>query len=173
MLGALDHLGVRLQAEPLLMQQIRHRVRGHRMPLRGQLGGQSAGRFRGPPQRRHRVAPLGRLDQRQQRRHQARIELGQPLASRARRPHPPPRLTTGIQLAHPTRHRLLPHPARPRHRRDPAMAQRPRMRPRQQPPLPLIQMRPHLLEHRRQPALVDIHPRTHTASTSPPEQNNA
>jgi hypothetical protein len=172
-LPALDHLGVGLRTETLLVQQVNHRVRADRMPLDSQRGGQSPGGFRRPPQRRAQIAPLLRLDQRQQRRHQTRISLGQPLATRARGPHPAQRLDPGLQLAHPPRDRPLPHPRRTGHQPDPAIPQPPSRRPGQQPPLPLIQMRTHLREHRRQPHQINTHRHTHTRSTSNKTNNDA
>jgi hypothetical protein len=50
-LGALDRLGVALQAEALLAQQVTDGVGGHPVPGPGQLLGQQPGRFRRPPQR--------------------------------------------------------------------------------------------------------------------------
>jgi hypothetical protein len=65
-LGALERLDVGLQAEPLPLQQSAHRRGGDRVPLPGQLLGQVPQRLRRPPQRRFRITPLVRLDQRQQ-----------------------------------------------------------------------------------------------------------
>ena len=89
MLGALDLLGGGLQ-------RVAHRhassfatvLGADRVALRGQLVGQLAGRLAGPPQRRLRIAPGGRLDQRVQGRQQARVALGRLGASRARRGGP-------------------------------------------------------------------------------------
>jgi hypothetical protein len=52
MLATLEGLGVGLQAEPLLAQQPGHRVRTDPVTRAAQLGGQPAGRQRGPAQRR-------------------------------------------------------------------------------------------------------------------------
>ena len=80
---ALDGLGVALQAEPLAP------AAGHRRcPRRPGAPGGSAPPpalrvdLRRPPQRRHRITPLIRLHQRQQRRAQPRIQIGGPLAAR-------------------------------------------------------------------------------------------
>jgi hypothetical protein len=51
------------------------------MPLPGQLGGQVPQRLGRPPQRRLRIPPLIRLDQRQQRWDQPRIQLPGALAA--------------------------------------------------------------------------------------------
>ena len=55
MLGALDGLGVGLQAESLLPQQPGYRVRADRVTGNGQFGGQLAGRQRGPDTGRRRA----------------------------------------------------------------------------------------------------------------------
>ncbi len=149
-LAALDGLGVALQTEPLLPEQVTDGVRRDLMALAGQLGRQLPGGFRGPPQRRHRIAPLLRLDQGQQRRAQSRIQLGGPLAAPAGPPRPAQRLRTRLQLIHAQRHRGLPDPGSPGHQPDPAAAQRPGLRSHQQPPLPLIQVREDRRELRRQ-----------------------
>ncbi len=81
------------------------------MALAGQLVRQVAGRLRRPPQRRHRIAPLLRLDQGQQRRAQPGIQVGRPLAALARLTGPAQRLGAGVQLIHPQGHRGLADPA--------------------------------------------------------------
>ncbi len=48
---AFQRLGIALQAEALLAQQVAHRVRGDPVALPGQLLGQLAGGFGGPAQR--------------------------------------------------------------------------------------------------------------------------
>ena len=149
-LRSLDRLGVALQAESLLPQQVSHGIGTDPVALAGQLARQRAGRLGGPPQRRHRIAPLLRLDQRQQRRAQLRIQLGGPLAAPARPPRPAQRLRTRVQLIDAQRHRGLPDPGSPGHQPDPAMPQRPGLRSHQQPSLPLIQVREDRLELRRQ-----------------------
>ena len=76
--------------------------------------------------------------------------VGRPLAPPARPPRPAQRLRPGFQLIDAQRHRGLADPGGPGHQPDPAMPQRPGLRPHQQPPLPLIQMREDRLELRRQ-----------------------
>ena len=147
---ALDGLGVALQAEALLAQQVTDGAGAYPVALAGELGGKRAGRLRRPAQRRHRIAPLIRLDQGQQSAPETGIKVGQPLAAAAVGSRPAQRILPRLQLRHPTRHSALPHAGRPRHRPDPAMAERPRVRPRHQPPLPLVQMREQRLELRRQ-----------------------
>ena len=123
----LDGLGVALQAEPLGPQQVPDRVRGDLMALPGQLTREIAGRLGDPPQRRHRIAALLRLDQGQQCRAQPRIHIGGPLAAPARPPRPAQRLRAGLQLVNAQGHRGLADPGRPGHQPDPAMPQRPRL----------------------------------------------
>jgi len=65
-LGAFEGLGVGLQAEPFPLQQSAHRRGRDRMSLPGELVGQVPQRLGRPPQRRHWIAALVRLDQRQQ-----------------------------------------------------------------------------------------------------------
>ena len=147
---ALDGLGVALQAEPLGPQQVTDGVGADPVALAGQLGRQVAGRLRGPPQRRHRITPLLRLHQGQQRRAQPRIHISRPLAAPARPPHPAQRLRAGVQLANAQGHRSLADPRGPGHQPDPAMPQRTGLSAHQQPTLPLIQMREDRRELRRQ-----------------------
>jgi len=85
---ALDGLGVPLQAEPLLPQQIPDDVGAHPVTLAGQLRRQLAGRLGRPPQRRHRITPLLRFNQGQQSRAQPRVQVSGPLAAPARRARP-------------------------------------------------------------------------------------
>ena len=133
------------------------------MALAGQLIRQIAGRLRRPPQRRHRIAALLRLDQGQQRRAQPRIRIGGPLAAPAGPPCPAQRLRAGLQLINAQGHRGLADPGGPGHQPDPAMPQRPGLSAEQQPPLPLIQMREDRLELRRQ-HLRCFHHAAHTTS---------
>src|SRR4029453_18849561 len=85
------------------------------MPLPGQLRRQVPRRGGRPAQRGLRVPALVRPDQRQQRRDQARVTVSQPLAARARGPHPPGALAAHQQLTSGTGHRrlLYPHPPPP------------------------------------------------------------
>ena len=148
---ALDGLGVALQAEPLLVQQVTDRVRADLVALAGQLGRQRPGRLDRPPQRRHRIAPLIRLDQRQQRREQPRIQVGGPLAAPARAGGPGP-AAPRPDSSSATPSDTVPSriPAARATSPDPAMPQRAGLSAHQQPPLPLIQMREHRPELRRQ-----------------------
>ncbi len=80
-LAALGGLGVGLQAVPQLAQQPPDHEIADPVPVLGQRPGQRAGRLRRPPQRRHRVPPGHRLDQRLQRHHQIPVVLLSPLAT--------------------------------------------------------------------------------------------
>src|ERR1022692_3432572 len=95
---ALQGLSVALQAEALLVQQVRHRVRARAVALPGELGGQRAQRLRRPPQRRHRVPALIWLHQRQQRRPQPRVQVSQALTAPAGLTGPAQRGSAGVQL---------------------------------------------------------------------------
>jgi hypothetical protein len=163
-LPAFEGLGVALQAEPFLVQQVSDRIGADPVPLAGQLGRQHPQRLGGPPQRRHRVTAHIRFHQRQQRRPQARIKVCRALAPAPGAAHPPQRLLPGLQLGDPARDRALPHPAHLRHYPDAAMPQRPGFCPRHQPPLPLIQVREQHLKLRRQ-RLLDLHRNAHTTRT--------
>src|SRR4029453_17785009 len=79
------------------------------MPLPGQLRRQVPRRLGRPAQRGPRVTALVWLDQRQQRRDQARVTVSQPLAARAPGP-PPPR---GPAPPHPPHPRPGPPPPPP------------------------------------------------------------
>ena len=84
MLVALQGLGVGLQAVAGLVQQPLHQRRRRPMALPTQLVGQRAQRLAGPAQRRHRITPRLRLDQRIQRLDQARVQFLGPFAAPAR-----------------------------------------------------------------------------------------
>ncbi|KUM94300.1 hypothetical protein AQI95_43580 [Streptomyces yokosukanensis] len=103
-LRTLQRLDVGLQAEALFAQQPAHRRRGHRMTLRGQLLSQGPQRLGRPPQRRHRITALVRLDQCQQRGQNLRIHVLHGLAPTARPTDPSvrQRILTGFQLEHPS-----------------------------------------------------------------------
>ena len=138
-LGALGHLRVALQAVALGLQQPRHRPVRRRVPGLRQRTRQVPGGQARPAQRRHRIPAGGRVHQRHQRRHQLLVGAGQLLAAAAGRPHP--RLRPAFRLPHSPAHRVRVHPGRLRHRLDAAAAQPQRLRPEQEPPLPLIQVR--------------------------------
>lgn len=106
----------------------------------GELPRQRAGRLHRPPQWRHRIASLVRLDKRQESRPQPRIEICDPLAASARPPHPPQRLLAGLQLGHALADRGLTHRGRPRDGPNTTVSQSTGLCGHQQPSLPLIQM---------------------------------
>jgi len=138
-LGALGHHRVALQAVALLAQQPRHRPVRHRMPGRRQGARQVPRRLGGPAQRRLRIPAGLRVHQRRQCRDQPRVGVSQLLAAAAGRPHP--RLRPAFRLPHPPAYRVRVHASRRRHSLDAAAAQLQRLRPEQQPPLTLIQVR--------------------------------
>lgn len=105
---ALDGLGVARQAEALRPQQVGHRVRRDPPTLGPRFGGQLARR---PPQRRHRITVHVRLQQGQQRRPQACIELDHAFTAPARPARPTQRLPASFQIGHTTGHRTLRDPA--------------------------------------------------------------
>ena len=168
--AALDGLGVALQAEALLPQQVTHRVRRDLMALPGQLLRQLTGRLRRPPQRRHRITPAARLDQGQQRRPQPRIHLGHPLAAPARSACPAQRLLAGVQLGGALCHRRLTHARSPGHQPNPAMTHRPGLGSHQQTALPLVQVREQHRELRRQRLLKPLR-NPHTTTMTPRTRN--
>jgi hypothetical protein len=114
-------LPCRLNPSP---QQVTDSVRGDPAPLAGQLCRQGTGELRRPPQRRDRVTPLIRLDQRQERRAQPRVQIHGPLT-------PPPGLRSLPSGSSPESTSLTPSDTvalrirPPGHQPDPAMPQRP------------------------------------------------
>lgn len=150
MLCTFNGLGVALQAEALLAQQDGDRVRRDPVALPGQIFGQLPGRLHRPSQRRHRIPAHVRLDQRQQRGPQPRIQVHRPLATPAHPADPPQRRLPGLQFSYPARDGALTHPGRTGDKPDPAVSQRPRLRPYDQPTLALVQVREQRLELRRQ-----------------------
>lgn len=166
MLTSLERLGVGLQLEALLAQQASDGVGTDPVPLAGQFGRQRAGRLGRPPQRRHRISALVRLDQRQQRRPQSGIEVRDAFAPTARPSHPLHQGLARLQVGHTPADRCLAHPGRPGHGPNAAMPQAPGLRGRQQPPLPLVQMRE---QHRElhSKLITSLVRNAHTTSTRP------
>ncbi len=162
-LAALQCLGVGLEAEAFLPQQVGDSVGTDLVPGPRQLAREGAGRLHRPPQRRHRIPALVRLDQRQQGRAQSRVEIHDPLTPTARPPDPPP----PPALAD----RRLTHCGGPRNGPDAAVPQDPGLRGHQQPPLPFVQVR----EQHRKPhsKLIASHVRdAHTTPTSHGTRSN-
>ena len=167
MLAAFNGFRVRLQAVPDLFEQLGHRPRGHPMPGGGQLGGQLRRRFRRPPQRRLRIAARDRIHQRIQRREQLGVGRRLRRAARPRAAHPPRYRLVVVQLAHPLRDRVRVRTPGRGHRLDPTRTQHPRLRAQQQPPRPLVQMRPDQRQPRRD--RIGIHTRQrHTTTLAKP-----
>ncbi len=148
-LPALGDLGVALQAVALGLQQPGRRRRRAPVPGRGQRVRQVPGRQARPAQRRLRIPPRLRLHQCHQGRAQLRVGLGQLLAAAARRLRP--RLRRPGCLPRAAGHRGRVSARHAGHRLDSAAAQPGRLRPQQQPPLPLIHVRPQRLVQLRHP----------------------
>jgi hypothetical protein len=147
----LGHLGVGLSGESLLAQQPPGGLRAARVPLPGQLGGQVHRTLGRPHQRRLRITPGGILHQRQQRRHQPRVGLGQLRPARARPADPAVRRDLPrSQLGRAVGDRLPGRPGQLGHRADPAVPGRPGHRAQRQPPRLLIQLRQQQLQLRPQ-----------------------
>jgi hypothetical protein len=165
------HPGSGLRGEPPPVQHPPGGLRAARVPLPRQRFRQVLHAFRRPRQRRLRVPPGGVLHQRQQRRQQAGIGLGELLAARTRPPDTALRRhLPGLQLRRPVRNRLPGRPGQLRHRRDPALARRPCHRPQRQPPGLLIQHRQQQLQLRpHQPQKPRIHAHTRILARDTPE----
>ena len=142
-LCTLQRLDVGLQAEALLARQPTHCRRGDWMALGGQLFGQDPQGVGRPPQRRHRIAALVRLDQRQQRGQHLRIQVLHGLAATAGLASPTvgQRILSGFKLEDPRPDRRLGHSRSPRHRPKTAVSEQSSFLPHQQASLTLVQMR--------------------------------
>ena len=114
--------------EPSLRpQQVTDGIRGRLMALGHQPSASTRSRLRAPPQPRHRITALVRLDQRQQRRRSPGSRSAARLALR-RAAAPGPAAPRRIPLIDPQGHRRLAHPGSPGHQPDSA-AQRPGLGP--------------------------------------------
>src|SRR5215218_9394176 len=142
-LGAFECLGVGLQAEHFPLQQSTHRRGGDRMSLPCELLGQVPQRFGRPPQRRHWIAALVRLHQREQGWEEVGVLLGGCLASptwpadaagRERR-------LAGLQLNHALTDGRLAHASHLRDRAHATVPQQPRLDRQRQALLALVEMR--------------------------------
>jgi hypothetical protein len=156
---AFQRFGVALQAETLGAQQVGHSIRRDPLAGQGQFLSQLASRLGGPPQRRFRITPHVRLDQRQQRRpaSTSASRFRPPPGRRIRATRTAPESTSSTPAA--TVCRLTPR--RSDHHRNPTMPQGSRLRPQIQPLRPLVQMRQQRRELRRQ-HLLNIHDNGHT-----------
>jgi hypothetical protein len=155
MLGALQGLGRALQPVALLAQQPGDGVVADRMALRGERLSQLAGGLAGPAQRAVGVAAGVGLHQPVQCRQQTRIGVAPPLGTLVLA-DAPPRVGRLVQLGRATADRRPRRLGQPRDPADAAIAQRPGRRAKQQPTLPLGQMRRDQGEGRRQ-HLIQIH----------------
>jgi hypothetical protein len=138
----LKGLGVGLEAEALFLQQPAHGRRGNPMPLAGQFLCQVSQRLGRPPQRRHRITALIRLNQAKQGGHQVRVQLfGRP-PSPAGPSDPTNRqgILAGLQLEHPAADSRLADLSRPCHRPYSAVPQQPGLLGKHQPLLPFVQV---------------------------------
>jgi len=81
-------LAVSLQAVTRRIEQFTHQGAAHLVALLLQRFGQSSHAFAGPPQRRFRIPPLRRFDQRLEIRDQCRVFDNRGFASRPRPPNP-------------------------------------------------------------------------------------
>jgi hypothetical protein len=174
MLFPLQDLGVALQAEPVIPQHPAHRGRRHPVPLPAQLTGQMPQRLGRPPQRRHRVASLIRLHQRQQRRDQVTVQIRGALAPAAATPNPPlpERRLTGLQLEHARSDRRLADAGDHGDSPDPAVPQQPGLSRQQQPPLTLVQVRQQHLEPHRQ-LIADLGRNAHSTTSNHESGDNS
>jgi len=110
MLSPLARLAVGLQAVAQSVQRLADGLMAHRVALARQLGGQRAHALAGPAQRRHRVAPGGRLHQFLERRAQPRVDVDHAGTTGAWAPHAMLRrqshqLSRVAQFLHPRRNR--------------------------------------------------------------------
>ncbi len=158
-LTALDGLAVALQAVALRVQQLSHPVAARLMTLVAQRLRQLACALGRPPQRRLGIPTRVRADQPLQRRRQSRVTRDHRFAAPTRPADASQRLGVRVELAHPLADRRQGQPRRARHHRHPAATQRACLGARQQPPLPLVQMRRQHRELARQRHLLHIHTR--------------
>jgi hypothetical protein len=142
-LGAFERLDVGLQAELFPLQQSAHRRGGDRMSLPCELVCQVPQRLGRPPQRRHWIASLVRLDQRQQGGDKLGVLPGGGLASST---WPADaggreRLLAGLQLNHALADGPLADASHLRDRAHATVPQQPRFDRQRQALLALVQMR--------------------------------
>jgi hypothetical protein len=155
MLGALQGLGRALQPVALLLEQPADGVVADQMPLGGERLGQLPGGVAGPAQRAVRVAAGVWLHQPVQRLKQTRIGVAPPPGALVLA-NAPPRVGRLVELGGTAADRRAGRRGQPRDPADPARAQGPGRHAKQQPALPLGQMRRDQGEGRRQ-HLIQIH----------------
>ena len=139
---------LRLEAEPVLPQQVPDSRSGHRVSLPCQLVGEVPQRLRRPPKRRHRIAPLVRLYQRQQGWSQLRVQLRDRLAPTTRLPDAADRqgFLAPFEFEHPLAHGRLADTSHAGDSPDTAVAEQPGLYRQRQALLALVQMRKQHLE---------------------------
>ena len=164
MLRTLLGLEHRLQPVPRLLEQPGHRRLTHHKTRRVQPLHQLAQRLSRPPQRRGRITPGLRRHQRLQRLGHPRLRLLHQRAPRPQRTHPTVRRRPRPDLVHPGLHRGPRGTRHPSHQHDPTPTNRLHLSTQQQPPLPLIQMRPQHSQLLRQSTLSR---HTHILTTKP------
>jgi hypothetical protein len=140
MLGALQRLDGALQPVALLLEQPPDGVVTDRMPGRGEHLGQLPGGLARPAQRALRVATGVGVDQPVQRLQQARVALAQPLGALVLA-DASPRVGCLAEFGGAAADRRAGRLGQARDSADPAVAQRPGRRAKQQPTLPLGQVR--------------------------------
>jgi hypothetical protein len=153
--GTLQGLDRALQPVALLAQQPPHGVVADRMALGGERLGQLPGGLARPAQRALGIAAGVWLHPPVQRRQQTRIGVAPPLGTLVLA-DAPPRVGRLVQLGGATADRRPRRLGQPRDPADPAIAQCPGRRAKQQPPLPLGQVRRDQREGRRQ-HLIQLH----------------
>lgn len=126
---ALQGLGVALQAEALLSQEVAHRIRADPLAPAGQFLGELAGGLGGPAQRRHRVPADVGLQQGEESRPKGRVQGDDAFAAAAGPADPSQRSLSRVEFPHPERHSGLTDTGGTGHRPDSAVAERPSLRP--------------------------------------------
>jgi hypothetical protein len=131
---------VSLQAVTRRIEQFTHQSAAHLVALLLQRFGQSSHAFAGPPQRRFRIPPGRRFDQRLEIRNQCRILDNRQLASRPRPPNPL-RWFVVRQFLQPPSDRARRHAGCHRHRGNATITRSERLRRRDQTTAPFVEKR--------------------------------
>src|SRR2546430_4615075 len=142
---ALLVLAVALQAVTRRIEQFGHQGAAHLVALLLQRLGQSAHALAGPPQRRSRISPRCRFDQRLEICAQARVLDNRGLASRPGPPNPSRWFVLGQFLQTPP-DRARRHPGCHRHRGNPTITRSTRLGRRDQPTAPFVEKRRYCTE---------------------------
>ena len=142
MAGAFRGLAIALQAEPALPENRAHQRMADRVALGLKRCREPAQALARPAQRRLRIAPRRRLDQRLQIRNQRGILGNRRLAPPAQAPNTPhQQILADRQLLQATADRTRRHTGRRRHRSNPAIPRRNRLRGRNQAPPTFVEER--------------------------------